>query len=273
MPPKLSTIFLCAINFLFGWLSGQNLLLTPDGDISESLRWGFFGAESLFAVTWISLGPRPFHRRLISTLNWGLCLSILNWLGFLFGSGSKAWAYCTEFGYVVTQLPIAVLIASTPLLLFRVRNLLVFAREESDESRWTSDIALLFVAILLIAIPLSVRRYSPVRISDDLYWGCIFGAIAAVVAFPIVPLIAIAYFCQKLSFFWIIVPFITFVTLSQIVAASFPFPAGGGGYIAYRETGIIAFVSLTVVSVLCFEKRLQGYRLLSLKSIQSDKLR
>lgn len=265
MPSSLSTIILCALNLLLGWLSGRNLLLAPDGDVSESLRWGLFSAELLFAVTWISLGPRPFHRRLISTFNWGLCLSILTWLGFLLGRGSRAWIYSTEFGYVVTQLPVAVLIASTPLLLFRIRNLLVFAREQSAKSQRTSDIPLLLVALLLTAIPLSVRRFSQVKIPDDLYWACIFGLISAIVAFPIVPLIVIAYFREKLRFFWIFVPFITFVTLSQLVAASFPFPMGGGSYIAYREAGILAFVSVTVLSVLCFEKRLQGHRLLSVK--------
>jgi hypothetical protein len=266
MPFNLSSFFLFALNFFLGWLEGRNLLLTPNPEVSASIRWGLFSAEALFAVTWLSLGPTPFHRRIIATLNWGLCLSVLTWLGFLLGRGSSAWIYKAEFGYVVTQLPVAVMIASTPLFLFRIRDLLVFARVQSFGSQLVSDIALLLVAFPLIAIPLVVRGFSPLPISEDLYWACIFGSIAAFVTFPIVPLIAIAFFREKLRFFWVFVPFITFVTLSQFVAASFPFPAGGGSYIAYRETGIIAFVSIAVVSILCFEKRLQGYRLLSLKS-------
>jgi hypothetical protein len=266
MPFNLSSLFLFALNFILGWLEGRNLLLIPNPELSQSIRWGFFSAESLFAVTWISLGPKPFHRRVISTLNWGLCLSIFTWLGFLLGYGSRAWIYNTEFGYVVTQLPVAVMIASTPLFLFRIHDLLVFARAQRLGSQQVSDIALLLVVVPLIAIPLVVRGFSQVPIFEDLYWACLFGAIAALVTFPIVPLIAVVFFREKLRFYWVLLPFITVVTLSQFVAASFPFPAGGGSYFAYRETGTLAFVSIAVVSILCFEKRLQGYRLLSLKS-------
>ena len=263
MPSNLSTFVLCALNLLLGWLSGCNLLLAPDGDVSESIRWGFFSAEMLFAVTWISLGPCQLHRRIITTLNWGLCLSISTWLGYLIGSGWSAWAYRTEFGYVVTQMPIAVLIASAPLLLFRFKNLLVFAREQDARSQGPSDIASLLVATLLIAIPLAVRGFSQVRISEDLLWATVFGFLSAILVFPIVPLIVIAYFREKLNFFWTLVPIVTFVTLSQLIAAMFPLPSGGGSYIARREAAIFVLVSVTVASLLCFEKRLQGYRLQS----------
>ena len=261
MPSNLCTFVLCVLNLVLGWLAGRHLLLTSDSEVSESIRWGLFSGEMLFAVTWISLGPCQLHRRIITTLNWGLCLSISTWVGFLIGSGWSAWAYRTEFGYVATQLPIAVFIASTPLLLFRIQNLLVFGHEQDARSQGPSDVASLLVATLLIAIPLAVRGFSQVRIADDLFWACMFGFLSAILVFPIVPLIVIAYFREKLNFLWMVAPIVTFVALSQLVAAMFPVPSGGGSYIANREAAIFVFVAVAVASILCFEKRLQGYRI------------
>jgi hypothetical protein len=256
-----SFLFLCAINFLLGWLEGKNLLLVPWPEDSASIRWGVFAGEALFAITWISLGPQPFSRRAIASLNWGLCLCIMTWLGYLIGYGSKAWIYKVEFGYVVTQMPVAVLLASAPLFLFRIRNFLVISRDHPLRPERISDMALLLLTFPLLAIPLSVRRLSALPIAEDLYWAFVFGSIAAMMVFPIVPLLVIAFFRKKLPFYSVLLPFITLLAVDQVAVANFPIPAGGGSYIAYRAGGILAFVTAAVVACLCFEKRLQGYRL------------
>jgi hypothetical protein len=87
----------------------------------------------------------------------------------------------------------------------------------------------------------------------------------------IVPLLVIAFFREKLRFYSVLMPLVTLMAVHQIVVANFPIPAGRGSYTAYRAGGILAFATAAVVAYLCFEKRLQGYRLQGLdKPLRSE---